>query len=164
MDKNQGLFEIFKFNERDISLIDNWYFENENILELKMEEITQTPLESSIEIFRFLGLLDESENNNYQLFKIKALLNRALNKYSPLNFRLKQKATNKQHLASLNERLNFKKLSKGRRIGQENTKSHYRKGKQGDWKNHFNAEHTAFFKDKYGDLLIKLGYEKDYNW
>ncbi len=58
----------------------------------------------------------------------------------------------------------FSKLSKGRELSEEDKKSHYRKGVIGDWKNHFKESHKIFFKEKYGDLLIKLGYEKDNDW
>jgi len=40
----------------------------------------------------------------------------------------------------------------------------FRKGKIGDWKNHFNPEHKQAFKEIAGQLLIDLGYEKDLNW
>ncbi|NWG35464.1 MAG: sulfotransferase domain-containing protein [Chloroflexi bacterium] len=40
----------------------------------------------------------------------------------------------------------------------------FRSGKTGEWKKHFTAEHKTIFKDVAGDLLIKLGYEKDHNW
>lgn len=44
-------------------------------------------------------------------------------------------------------------------------KSHtFRSGKTGGWKDHFTPEHKALFKDVAGDLLVKLGYEKDNNW
>ncbi len=39
-----------------------------------------------------------------------------------------------------------------------------RKGIIGDWKNYFNDNHKKKFKEIAGDLLIELGYEKDYNW
>ncbi|MEI8365380.1 MAG: hypothetical protein WCF65_03085 [Parachlamydiaceae bacterium] len=38
------------------------------------------------------------------------------------------------------------------------------KGKVGSWKDYFNEEHKAAVKEEIGDLLIKLGYEQDYNW
>lgn len=38
------------------------------------------------------------------------------------------------------------------------------KGKIGAWKNEFTQEHKNAFKRVAGDLLIKLGYEKDLNW
>ncbi len=44
-------------------------------------------------------------------------------------------------------------------------KSHtFRSGKTGGWKEHFNKEHKKLFKDVAGDLLVRLGYEKDDGW
>ena len=44
-------------------------------------------------------------------------------------------------------------------------KSHtFRSGKAGGWSEHFTAEHKNLFKDIAGDLLVKLGYEKDNSW
>ena len=40
----------------------------------------------------------------------------------------------------------------------------FRSGKTGEWKQHFTADHKQIFKDAAGDLLIKLGYEKDNDW
>lgn len=44
-------------------------------------------------------------------------------------------------------------------------KSHtFRSGKTGGWKEYFTEEHKALFKDVAGDLLVRLGYEKDNDW
>ncbi len=44
-------------------------------------------------------------------------------------------------------------------------KSHtFRAGKTGGWKEYFTEEHKALFKEIAGDLLVRLGYEKDNNW
>ena len=44
-------------------------------------------------------------------------------------------------------------------------KSHtFRSGKTGAWKKHFKEEHKKLFKDVAGDLLVKLGYEKNNDW
>jgi len=40
----------------------------------------------------------------------------------------------------------------------------FRSGRTGEWRKHFTAEHKKIFKDVAGDLLIRLGYEKDNNW
>lgn len=40
----------------------------------------------------------------------------------------------------------------------------FRSGKTGEWKKYFTDEHKKIFKDVAGDLLIRLGYEKDNNW
>jgi sulfotransferase 6B1 len=40
----------------------------------------------------------------------------------------------------------------------------FRKGKIGDWQDHFNDEHKAAFKEVAGQVLIDLGYERDLDW
>ena len=40
----------------------------------------------------------------------------------------------------------------------------FRSGKTGEWKKHFKEEHKKIFKDVAGDLLVKLGYEKNNDW
>ena len=46
-----------------------------------------------------------------------------------------------------------------------NFKPLFRKGVVGDWKNHIKDERSKTeIKRKYGDLLIKLDYERDYSW
>lgn len=58
----------------------------------------------------------------------------------------------------------FEKLSAGRKRGAEDVNSHERKGISGDWKNHFTDRLKSEFKTKYGQLLIKTGYEKNLSW
>ncbi len=44
-------------------------------------------------------------------------------------------------------------------------KSHtFRAGKTGGWKTYFTQEHKKLFKDVAGDLIVRLGYEKDNDW
>ena len=40
----------------------------------------------------------------------------------------------------------------------------FRKGQPGNWREHFTEANKALFKELAGDLLIRLGYEKDSNW
>jgi hypothetical protein len=40
----------------------------------------------------------------------------------------------------------------------------FRSGKTGEWTKYFTDEHKKMFKNVAGDLLIKLGYEKDNDW
>lgn len=40
----------------------------------------------------------------------------------------------------------------------------FRSGKTGEWRKYFTEEHKKLFTDVAGDLLIRLGYEKDKNW
>lgn len=40
----------------------------------------------------------------------------------------------------------------------------FRSGKAGEWKKHFTEEQKKIFKDVAGNLLIRLGYEKNNDW
>lgn len=40
----------------------------------------------------------------------------------------------------------------------------FRRGRIGNWREHFTPEHKRAFKEVAGDLLIELGYEKDLKW
>ena len=40
----------------------------------------------------------------------------------------------------------------------------FRKGKPGNWQEHFTEKNISLFKEKTGDLLQILGYENDLNW
>ncbi|MBL8658186.1 MAG: sulfotransferase domain-containing protein [Rhodospirillales bacterium] len=52
----------------------------------------------------------------------------------------------------------FSKISGGRKPGEVDASHKYRRGLPGDWKNHFDAEISERFCDRYGDLLRQLGY------
>ena len=44
-------------------------------------------------------------------------------------------------------------------------KSHtFRSGKTGAWREHFTVEHRKLFKEVAGDLLVRLGYERNNDW
>ena len=58
----------------------------------------------------------------------------------------------------------FEHLTGGRRRGQEDVRSHERKGVAGDWRRHFTDRVTRAFKERFGDLLVATGYEKDLHW
>lgn len=58
----------------------------------------------------------------------------------------------------------FENWTKGRKRGEEDAASFFRKGVAGDWKSIFTERDKQIFKDVAGDLLIELGYEKDKDW
>jgi hypothetical protein len=67
-------------------------------------------------------------------------------------------------VSNLAERHSFAKYSGGRSPGEENSKSHYRKGTHGDWRQHLTPGLIETFKARYADLMILSGYEKDDKW
>ena len=57
----------------------------------------------------------------------------------------------------------FEKVT-GRKRGEENVSAHERKGLPGDWRHCFSDNVKKLFKHKFGDLIIKSGYEVSANW
>jgi hypothetical protein len=51
-----------------------------------------------------------------------------------------------------------------RKRGDEDRRSHFRKGVHGDWRNHFDDRLRAEFKERTGSLLVDLGYEASNAW
>jgi lipopolysaccharide transport system ATP-binding protein len=52
----------------------------------------------------------------------------------------------------------LEKKSGGREKGESDEKQHYRKGKAGDWKEHFTREVTEIFLREAGPLASDVGY------
>lgn len=170
LDFHEGLLREFEYSDFWLQHISDWDYNHPNIIDVKMEDLTEKPYERWLEIFEFMGLIDPSEKEYASqpsfAYKIKGKINRAL-KYQniPESLRMNRTGLKLESVRYLTEeKYSFKKLSGGRKSGEENTNSHYRKGKRGDWKNHFSDTHKQIFKEKYGDLLIKLGYEADFDW
>lgn len=74
------------------------------------------------------------------------------------------RSINEHQLSEIIHRHRFEKLAGGREPGQEDVHHHYRKGVVGDWKVYFSEENKTYFKEKWGELLITLGYETDLTW
>lgn len=66
-------------------------------------------------------------------------------------------------LSQLLDDHSFEKLS-GRKRGEEDQHTHYRKGVAGDWQNHFDDAITERFKAVTNNLVVQLAYEKDSAW
>ena len=43
-------------------------------------------------------------------------------------------------------------------------RAHVRSGKAGDWRSHFTSHHRDLFMEHCGDILVRLGYERDDRW
>src|SRR5215208_5888944 len=56
------------------------------------------------------------------------------------------------------EAASFEKLSKGRKRGEEDASSFFRKGVAGDWKHAFTQKERETFDREAGELLARLGY------
>jgi hypothetical protein len=66
-------------------------------------------------------------------------------------------------LRTVVDRLSFERRS-GRRPGNENIYSHYRMGKPGDWRRHFDARLARLLEALLPNLVVALGYETSSDW
>lgn len=71
---------------------------------------------------------------------------------------------NETRVREIAGKLKFSVFSNGRERGDEDVKSHFRKGISGDYVNYFTGLHKAICKHRIGQYLIDLGYEKDLRW
>ncbi len=62
------------------------------------------------------------------------------------------------------EATGFEQTSKRKRGEEDSSSVRFRKGVAGDWRNVFTERDESIFKEKAGDLLVELGYEKDSGW
>ena len=164
--KEDGLFLEMEFSAPVLQDMWAWPYGHPDILEVKMEELTARPYEGFVRIFEFLGLLDEGESYSARrrigLF-VREMLNRVSFRYRWLRWLRRPMPVTGELLLGRVWDHRFEKKAR-RRKGEEDPRSHYRKGQPGDWRNHFTEEHVAAFKEKFGDLVVRLGYELDNDW
>ena len=58
----------------------------------------------------------------------------------------------------------FRRWTRGRPRGEEDSDSLLRKGVAGDWKQVFTAADRRIYDKHAGALLVELGYEPDRDW
>lgn len=175
LSKSEGLQCEMEFSQQVFEDMNRWDYEQDHILELKMEELTADPLRGFVQIARFLGILDNTPRNGIQRAAQTAQMrmnrwNQKGRRFMPGNLPMFPFPRQRFHHIPRREverivtKHSFSNMTDGRKRGQEDRTSHYRKGVPGDWKNHFNNEHVRLFKKRYNDLLVKLGYESSEDW
>jgi hypothetical protein len=116
--------------------IESWLDNQERIILVKYEDMISDSYTEIVKILKSLDL-DITENQ--------------------INKAIKNCTFNKMQETEETEN-NVTYLSRNRNI------KFIRNGKVGQWKSMFKENHIETIKKKYGDLLIKLEYEKDLNW
>ena len=144
------------FRVRPFSCMRDWDYHRQDTLELKYEELITNPYHHFLAIFRFLGILSEDEIGMHTLSRHLLRILAARLSVGNIPGTLSLPAWN--ILSSVYEN-RFTKKAAGRRPGDEDRSSHYRKGVAGDWRSHFIPVHNERFKALHGELPEKLGYE-----
>lgn len=165
--KNEGLHAEIEFSRRFLEPIADWDYSMPNVMELRFEELTSSPYDTFLDVFRFLGVLDEGAWTYRARFVDTSVyaLNKAHRRYPRLMpTSLRKRHIRAEKLLGIVHKLRFSKMSKGRKRGEEDVSGHMRKGVPGDWRNHLTPDHVAHFKEAYPGLVSRLKYEPDESW
>ena len=163
--KEEGLLKEIKFSRPFLTAMREWDYDQEHVLELKMENLTQDPDTQFRRVLRHLGLYDTGQAGGL-LQKGRQYANRLVYKLHhevplPLPRQIAKESTvHPDVLDAILEAHRFEKLTGGRSKGEANPDSHLRKGEPGDWQNHFTDRVQQAFETEYGDIVEKLGYER----
>ncbi len=167
MSKIDGLTAEIKRRKTEFGQLESWNYEQPNVLEIRFEEMAVSSYNLVLRVFGHYGLVSESDYRFWQRFRelFFYVFDGVTGKVGTRLTRGIRPATlTGTDLLSLAYRFRFQSLAGGRKQGEEDVKSHFRKGRAGDWKNHFTDEHKALFKELYPDILAKLGYETSNDW
>tara|TARA_Y100000588_G_scaffold394471_1_gene515127 strand:- start:121 stop:924 length:804 start_codon:yes stop_codon:yes gene_type:complete len=162
-----GIAEEIKFRAKSFKHMKMWDYCQDNILEIRFENLVSNNYNTILSAYDYLGLID---NKDYDFLKRCGGLVRELRATIPnINARAVDKSRQIKRipaaeLLTLAWRNRFEARSKGRHQGQEDVSNHYRKGKIGDWQQYFNPEHKRLFKTLYPDLVPMLGYTESDDW
>ncbi len=165
-DKDEGLVLEMDFSSGALRDMAEWDYSRPEILELKMEDLTARPYELFLGIFDHLGLLEADEPARVREL-LGVWLRRTRNRLSTrpgLGALRRPTAASGELLLGCIYGHRFEAQTRGRQAGVEDVSSHYRKGVAGDWVNHFTDSHVDAFKERFGDLVTRLGYEQEADW
>jgi hypothetical protein len=166
MSVSEGLLYVIKDCREQFVAMHDWDYGHPNILELRLEELSQDPESGFTQIFDFLGLLSDARwsTRSQIVYMGTAAVRKLGRKLGMPDVRGRKRRAPVGLLTYLVHRHRFSAKAGGRKAGEEDVTSHYRKGVAGDWIHHFEEKHVAYFKQHYNGLLVKLGYERDANW
>lgn len=141
---------------------------NQNILDTREKLLDMSTEDGLILMLDYLVMIKSV--NNWELgkypnvleVKYEDLVNSEYAEFSKIINHLEIPIRNSE-LQKIVEHNSFEKKTK-RSPGEEDKKSHLRKGVAGDWRNYFTDQIKNIFKERYGSELIRLNYEKDMDW
>lgn len=144
----------------EFQALEEWDYRKPNVLETRYEVLTVKPQEDFTRILQFLGVPMPQDGLALSSARAKIATNRLLHR---VGLGLRVGGIPAEFLQRTIEGQAFQKLA-GRKKGEEDQKSHYRKGVAGDWVNYLTGPNKDRFKERWGQLLIDLGYEKNLDW
>jgi hypothetical protein len=133
-----------------------WDYTRSDVLEIRYEDLINSPYETVIGAFAFLNLLAPDELGAASLARhLRQIVARRLLPATRARF---PRLYSWNVLAAVYDN-RYETKASGRKQGTEDPQSHYRKGVAGDWRNYFQTQHHQRFQELYGDILVRLAYE-----
>lgn len=174
LSKKEGLLAELAFSRPVFEDMARWDYDQDRVLEVRMEALTAAPAGGFTRIFRHLDMLDEDAAFRPRAAEWAHDLQLRLNRlsirgrrYTGVTLPVPRRRMHRISPTGLSRalrRLRFERLAGGRRKGQEDVRSHYRKGQPGDWQNHFDHDLRSAFKRAHPGLVARLGYAPDDRW
>jgi hypothetical protein len=168
LDKEAGLAEEIRFRARSFGHMATWDYEQDNVLEIRFEDITVSSYETILSAFEWLGVVDDQEvytrtaRAAFLGRDVLGRINARTGGLLPVGKRLRTLPAPEVLAIVWHHR--YTRRAKGRKKGKEDVRSHYRSGRSGDWRNHFSDDHKALFKSLYPGFVPQLGYEQSDDW
>jgi hypothetical protein len=165
-DLETGLFHEIAFRKEQFDEMRTWKdFHGDNNMQVRMEDVTSRTYQSMLSIIGFLGLLCQERygfSKRIEFLVAKVLKETEFRFGVPLPRILH--ALPAERILGIVWKNEYEKKSGGRKVGEENEDSHYRKGVHGDWKNYLTRDHIALIQQEYNDVILQYGYEKSPDW
>jgi hypothetical protein len=167
MSKDDGLAAEIENRKTEFGQLESWDYEQPNVLEVKFEDMAHSSYDLVLRAFQHYGIVDDAEYRLRQ--RLRGLFFYVFDGITgrrgrTITRRLRPDKLPGAELLEVAWQYRFQSLAGGRKQGDEDVTSHFRKGRPGDWINHFTDEHKALFKELYPEILIRLGYESSNDW
>ena len=165
MTVQDGLLREIERSGWNMTHLREWDYGRPDVLELKMEDLTADASNGWLEITRFLGLLQSDASTvSGRVQRFGRRLRATTHRRTGGRIAPPRRYLSEDTVRGIVDKYAFQRITKGRAPGEEDATSHFRKGVPGDWRNHFGSEHRELFDELWGDILLKLGYERDRSW
>ncbi len=164
LDKDAGLAEEIEFSGYFLDPLASWSHENPNSLQVKMEDLIAAPQAHWLAILRHFEMLGPAGAARLAAVTWNLASRRGTPKPAALLRtvlpRVPITSLPPSYVANALARFTFSYMAgSDRRPGQVDEMSHYRKGIARDWENHLNESHRQLFRQRYGDLVERFGYQ-----
>jgi len=150
LEEGEGLLEEMEFSRANLERMGRWAGRPvPGLFEVPAERFMVAPYDTMLGVMRETRLVAEGGD-----LAIPGLREQVLRRW----FGRPRACLTAGEALALCQRFGFRALAGGRAPGEEDPRSHYRRGVPGDWRRLFGEVQKARFRERYGDLAERLGY------